>query len=507
MSLLLEYYTTPGSNPPPYAPTSREDHGNLGLPLSLTDVPHRYYPMPSRMDGHHNSNSLFSPESESTAATSVYDPVEPVSIPEPPLSAAPSHVSSLLPTYTTGASVTPMNASSAGSHSDALTSALTLRITNQPSRGTAYDLGDIIQGTILFAPWKKPDGDDLQEISSVMVVLQCVESGVAGGGKMNTRTFRLTYHIVPDMAMPPDGMVSTGYIYSFPFSLQIPHIRQEDDGPCQCHSGSEQPPEHCMHSSLPPTFPSGSEREPADTPTIKYQLCAMVRGPHYNTLTHETKTTTICRTVQDIHLIPSYTSYPASAAGVPVRPISVAVDIQPRPGFFKSSKKLCGGKLEVSIPGQGVDLAVDRGASMLVPLDLRFVGAVTGTTTPQIQRVTLELCARTSYSTSRKGMSLLEARKNKPAFAKTTFHSIPLAVMDGSQCQWTKLSTHFSASLSVPFEWRPTTAIPPAFKSCTVEREYKFGACVYIEGLRTPLRLQVPAQVVSSFHPRSLILV
>lgn len=505
MSLLLEYYTTPGSNPPPYAPTSREDHGSLGLPLSLTDVPHRYYPMPSRMNG--PSNSLFSPESESTAATSVQENAESVSMPGPPLSAAPSAGSSQLPSYTTGASITPMNGTmnGTGSHSsDALTSALTLRITNQPSRGSAYDLGDIIQGTILFAPWKKHDGDGLQEISSVMVVLQCVESGVAGGGKLNTRTFRLTYHVVPDMAMPPDGMVSTGYIYSFPFSLQIPHIRQEDDGPCQCRNEQAQ----CMHSSLPPTFPGASESDPADTPTVKYQLCAMVRGAHYNVLTHETKTATICRTVQDIHLIPSYTSYPASAAGVPVSPVSAAVAIQPRPGFFKSSKKLCNGKLEASIPGQGVDLAVDLGASMQVPLDLRFVGALPGSTTPQIQRVTLELCARTSYSTSRKGMSLLEARKNKPAFVKTTFHSIPLAaleVRDGGQ--WTKHPTHFSALLSVRFVWHPTTAIPPAFKSCTVERDYKFSAGVYIEGLRTPLRLQVPAQVVSSFHPRSLILV
>lgn len=519
MSLLLDFHTLPGSSePPPYAASNRaQPQSNLGLPSSIADAPHRFYPMPSRMT--QEPNSLFSPESESTAASSVHAlPFSPPSgsaqqqtITEP-LTAATTN-ESLLPSYTTGAEIRP-NINPQNAQSDTLTSALKVQINNEPSNGQSYDVGDIIQGTIMFAPWKKGDKDK-QEISSVMVVLQGVEVSMANGGLGNNRTFRLAFHLVPDLAMPPDGTVSVGYIYSFPFSVQIPELRQteetpEPDCPCHCKDSEGQP----LHRTLPPTFPGGNvdslnnNGATIETAHIRYQLCAMVRGPLYNSVTHETKTTTVCKSIQDIQVTPSYTTYPASAVDQATPPVMGEVEVRPRQGLFKASRKSASGTLHIQMSGQPINLAVDQAYSALIPLDLTFMGSSSSSAMPTISRISLDLVARTSYTTSRRYMSLQDARVSKPSVVKTGFERIPLSHVDMvSSCEWTTREDGSSkATINVPLTWEPTLSISPSFESCTIEREYKFSASVHVQGAKLPVRVQVPAHIVASFRPKSLVL-
>lgn len=526
MSLLLDYHSSPGAAPPPYAPSNNAQPQMNRPPLVANEMPHRYYPMPRRMDGEVNGeggySSLFSPaESDSTVPTSFHDH-------PPPPSSPPAETA--LPQYSTGAQVRRVashQAASAltatpnlgnGGNSDVLTSALTIRITNQPSKGngTYYDVGDIIQGTIMFAPWKKGD-EEKQEISSVTVVLQGQEVTLASGGIVCNRVFPITYHIVPDMAMPPEGAVTPGYIYSFPFSLQIPEMRQEGTGgECKCQK---------KHQTLPPTFPGGildSAATTSDTARIYYQICAAVRGPLYNTTTHETKIITLCRSVFDIHVIPSYTiGQVLPESQQQVTPPVAQLEIKSRSGmnWMKSSKLQCNGILraEMQQQQQPMCLAVDFGYSTLIPIDLSFHSLGTGNPAnlPQIQRISLELLARTTYNTSRKSISLSEARiaRKQPAF-KIAFQRFVLSHVDmtsDNSCQWTKRvssegtsnDNSYGTQLNIPLTWEPTTSIPPTFESCSIERDYQFMICIHVHGVKNSLNIQVPIRILASFQPRS----
>lgn len=636
MSLLLDYHGSTESAPPPYAPSTRSHLQDLGLPLSLSDVPHRYYPMPSRMEGHNGQpNSLFSPESsQSTAATSDVFPDQSQNDRENPAdSTLPLVMStthdSLLPSYTTGARITPnpnfftsnnrsfsTNFSSSSnngiSDSNAVLSALTLQITNPPPFPRShYDIGDIIQGTIMFAPWKK-GADNKQAITSVMVVLQGLEVSMANGGVATHRTFRLAYHVVPDMAMPPEGIVAAGYVYSFPFSVQVPEVRQENDSGCSCKfepsssstdiqqqgastsgggtgessdtkvvagqndgedTNGNQPVTAGKHRTLPPTFPGGTAGNTMDAAHIRYQLCAMVRGPQYNTTTRETKITTVCRSVQDIPVMPSYRTAvttavpninenpndPRSYLHAHHPPVRANLEVKlSRSKIFKSSISISSkrppstGTLHVAMSGQPINLALDFAQSKLILLDLEFVsdddsissaenmtlgGAGAGAGLQiQIQRVSFKLLARTLFTASRKGLSLGEARATKPAAIKTMLQTFPLSRVDISSnssnggCTWTRqpqqqrrqqpgaqsrtaAATTFKSSLQIPLSWDPLAAsaagiaIAPAFESCTIQRDYQFAVYVHVVGVKAPVKVVVPANVVASFRPRSFMVI
>ncbi|KAF5093917.1 hypothetical protein D0Z00_003788 [Geotrichum galactomycetum] len=136
---------------------------------------------------------------------------------------------------------------------DRLTSALTIRVDR-----TRFSLGDIIQGTIMFVPWRKKDSNQPQGISGVNLLLVIKETTFSNSSSNTnlacSQTYKLGYHIVPEMAMPPDGTVSTGYIYSFPFSVQVPNVKVSPN------EASQQLPDYTLYYTSTTTTHSSSSR-------------------------------------------------------------------------------------------------------------------------------------------------------------------------------------------------------------------------------------------------------
>lgn len=578
MSVLLDFHTLPGSSePPPYSAAGRDDTSrltDLGLPSSIAGTPHRYYPMPSRLEGAGGDGSLFSPETESTMPSSFHGSsayldsdlahlaagtgaAGVAGAGEAPLTEERTNESSLLPSYTTGAQVTP-NVNLARDYSDTLTSALTLRVTNTPANGRAFDVGELIQGIVMFAPWQKPqhsgpwhyrhqEEQSTQRISAVSVALQCTEVSMADGGSVAGahRAIRLVSHVVPDLAMPPDGAAAVGYIYSFPFSVQVPEVRQSPETPereracnCKAEGESEGEGDGFLHTTLPPTFPGGNldalneTGRTLATARVRYQLCAVVRGPQDNTLTGETKTVTVCKTLHDVPITPSYTLpqvvVPGEVEAV-AKGQAVIKAKQGGSGLFKANRKAVSGllKAELSLPpllALPLTLALDQSFSTVLPLDLVFQSSNSAGSMalPQIESISVGLLARTTYTASTfsrssggsKPISLQSARLRKPSLIKTGYLLHPLSQLDLStqpQPHWSMMSDAgtggFKTTVQVPLEWSPgEDAPPPGFKSCTIEREYKLAVSVHVRGVKlAAVKVQAPVRVVTSFRPRSVL--
>lgn len=594
MSLLLDYHSSTSSAPPPYALAPGAPNSPISLPAnSISDLPHRYYPMPRRMEsneanedgssvpdmateerltGHTNtalgvpqvnSNSLFSPASVITDLSSM-DYSTPASYvpgltPEeeqeeaqlPAVELSESNISGAgLPEYSTGAQITRAptepeqstlsrlnqhlhpHHNNSTADDDRLTSALTIRIDR-----TRFSLGDIIQGTIMFVPWRKKDSDQPQGISGVNLLLLVKESTFSSlGSNANiscSHTYKLGYHIVPEMAMPPDGTVSTGYIYSFPFSVQVPNVKMSPDEACTCGA-------HAEHMRLGPSFSRPGVK-------VEYQLCATVRGPQVSALTSESRIVTLCRSVRDLEIVSSYPPLAGDSPGHSSSDSDAATRVHSAQANLKfggtlktlwsSSKKAtaaANGQLSIQLTmpnsstGGGLRLALDRAYSMLLPLELDFAG----TGTPSVQRTSLELRSTTTYLASRKVATLDQARaapKLAAAAIKTVTETLVLAQHEMNADWQQGESGHKTCTVSIPLAWDPevlsqssapggpalaasgpaapgastTAAVSPSFKSCVVEHQHELELKVFVSGgtglkKQVCVGLKVPLEVVAT---------
>jgi hypothetical protein len=488
-----------------------------------------------------NANSLFSPASIITDLSSMDHPTPTPYFPGLPLEGvqgeaqlpavelSESNVSGAdLPEYSTGAQITraPTEPEQSAlsrlnqhlhphhhnntADDDRLTSALTIRVDR-----TRFSLGEIIQGTIMFVPWRKKDSNQPQGISGVNLLLLVKETTFSNPSSNTnlacSHTYKLGYHIVPEMAMPPDGTVSTGYIYSFPFSVQVPNVKVSPDEACTCGA-------HAEHMRLGPSFSRPGVK-------IEYQLFATVRGPQISTLTSESRIVTLCRSVRDLEIVPSYPplvidspGQNSSSSDAATRIYSAQADLKfggTLKTLWSSSKKAAAAangrlSLQLTVPNSstsnGLRLALDRAYSMLLPLELEFMG----TGTPSVQRTSLELRSTTTYLVSRKLVSLDQARatpKLAAAAIKTATETLVLAQHEMNADWQLADSGGKKCTLSIPLAWDPTmlsqtavgttlaatvpathmtasttAAVSPSFKSCVVEHQHELELKVFVAG-------------------------
>lgn len=595
MSLLLDYHTSANSAPPPYAPSPGASVPPISLPAnSISNLPHRYYPMPRRMESneaegdsrsvtdattddriagstpsqvHANVNSLFSPASVMTDPSSMDDQQHSSLVPttaEPQTEAGLPDVELFetnisgteLPEYSTGAQITraptePEQSALSrlnqhllphhhGGDDDRVTSALTIRVDR-----TKFSIGDVIQGTIMFVPWRKKDNNSPQAITGVNLLLFAQETTYLNPGSNTnvacSHTYKLGYHIVPEMAMPPDGTVSPGYIYSFPFSVQVPNVKVSPEEECKCAA-------HIEHTHLAPSFSRPGVK-------VEYQLCATVRGPQVSALTSESRIVALCRGVCELEIVPSYpplavvgpahsddsdTSMSVYSAQADLKFGSTLRTLWKSGGGNSSSKKTmvaANGRLslQLSVPtgsdGSLLRLALDRVYSTLLPLELEFVGKGV----PSILRTSLELRSTTRYLVSRKFNSLDQARAN-PKLAATAIKTVTETVVLSQHeikagCQFVESATaagRHTVSVSIPLAWDPaaillssSTAVEPlpspttkligakaqtisaSFKSCFVEHDHELELNVFVAGgvamkKSVCVSLQVPLEIIST---------
>lgn len=449
----------------------------------------------------------------------------------------------LLPQYSTGAEVTPKSHAENQNLKNALTILLGSRA--QP----VYDVGDIIEGSILFAPWENnkynnvsTDDHQQQVIAIVGVVLESHEITTSSTGVLASHTVtKLRHHIVPDLAMPPDGVVYPGFVYKFPFSIQVPEARSNA---CRCSSNH--------HDQLAPSVgvPGGSLVDsqiaemnggvPKNATRIYYRLRAFVKDVQPETK----KLVTLCKGHHDLRIVPSYAptfeQSPSENDHEGKIPAVVTVTHEVNhgsSGFWLAPRKTTGvGLMKVQMPGRPVLFALDTPFSTTVPIDLTFEATSTAENErlPQIDKVVLMLECETSYSMI--DSSLSDEKDEKPSATtktadsdiKTVVSQTVLVDVAGKSFKWNRRSNFepepagyplrrssldqykenlYEINSSISFKWNVSNknGITPGFESCCVRREYKLITNIHIHGTKSPVRVAVPAEVVASLHPRSIV--
>lgn len=435
-----------------------------------------------------------------------------------------------LPAYSTGADVSPIRDAR---NSDDTGMALTIEMDRHSGGGTnTYDVGDLLSGTLRYRAWTVD-----QDVALVGIVLESHEITATPDsfGVASNRVTKLTYHIVPAVAMPKRGF-REGFVYRFPFSLQVPDMRPEA---CGCAGGE--------HSQLAPTVgvPGGAlaDRElleahggvPDNVARVYYRLRAFVKVVQPGSA----KFKTLHVAYHDLRLQPSYELGPLREEEVPVSGVAQVTRVmkESTTGFWRTSRKVAAGSLCISVPSQPLVFALDEPFSTKVPVGLSFAFASPSTTgaasrpeeeLPQVSKVVLELVTETRYSTNGEplekeahaggaGDDVSKSAAAAAAAMVTVCQSAVLATARSKEIpRWTPAvgaphpptpppPPHFEVSVPVALNWDVTSRLSPSFESCAISRCYRLRTCVYVQGTKTPVRVETGVRVVRSRVARSSV--
>lgn len=450
--------------------------------LASNARPQEYSSTNDRPNSMYNRNSSYSFASTSTSSNNSENTYTPsTSIHNMILDSDTSD----LPSYSVGADVQPITVK------NALSSLLKINVANsQPT----YDIGDILYGTILFAPRKEV------LISDIYIVLEGEEAAVKSGWTSDVylkRGMKLGYHVVPSSALPADGKAIPGYLYSFPFSLQIPEFGQASG----CKEGILE------HSRLPPSLGSPPElvlpqnNLPDNAVRITYRLRAGVKIPDLSS----GGTKIHCNAISFVYITPSYSLAPNALQRVHRSPRTICTDL--KRNLLKRSVK---GSLELHIPDIP-SLPLTSVSATTIPLMISFLPSKEDASSPPplVHLISTKLIART-ISASQSAFTTTPPTEcpestsmyeNKFSLSRISPKSTPwtLDMFKASRCN---SKAAYSAAFQLPL-WLPKSKlIVPTFESCIVARDYSLIITVYMQD-KTMFSISVPVNVISTLAPRS----
>ena len=535
-------------SPPPYNLVLPENHHTGSCPITWADQHYRSYNIThdDSMNGFRNSFDSSTSSVETTHSSWIHQQAQDDQLEQDPYAE--------LPQYSIGAQITPTVLTPEETRHTPLTIQLTPQVSlRQPG---CYDLGDIIQGMIVFVPWKmkfnsnqhqdgssssseeEDEGPEEQMIASVGIVLESFEITNGKAGIASNEKTQLNYYNVPSVAFPSHGMVRPGFVYKFPFSMQIPDARPS---PCGCECPHE-------HTQLAPSFgapahslakePGNSSGVPNNAARIYYRLGAFVKWVKTNPTTNEKSITTLCRGYQDIKLFPSYSLIDQSLFMGQSAPSQY---VSSKPEAIKLGRmwhsKGDTGIMSVRMPGQPIALALDTPFSTSVSVEANFSISLPSHqqasshsfVPPKIQKVSLELVSKTTYSLVDQPLSTSASNPEFAKYLKEVSQSTQIAQLDSSssstnnqELQWSPLigevgstllqskrllpsSLSYNATMNIPLSWKADDMMnmTPSFESCSITRGYYLVAKVFVQGLKLPISVQVPVRVVPSLVARS----
>lgn len=392
-----------------------------------------------------------------------------------------------LPMYSAGADVQPVTVHNS-------ISTLSKIVISNPR--PFYDIGEFIHGTIIFAPRKAVD------IDAIYIVLEGEEKTTKSSWTNDVYTkrhFKLAHHIVPHFALPTDMKALPGFIYSFPFTLQIPEILSS--GSCK-----EGVPEHFR---LPPSLGSPKERLtpeenlPHNVAQIVYNLRSCVKILDST----GTESRNYCHSLSFVRLLPSYSLAPNSLQRV-----------KNKNGYARQSvkrgmlKKSCKGIMELkmfNVPA----LPIVSSTPTTLPLLLSFVPSMDDSSIPppQVSLISVKLNARTLYSTENSFTTSPPAEDLETTTAVnqkfSVFRLTPETTrweFDVSKAAQENGRPAYSTLFHLPLSLPQDSLIVPTFESCLVARDYTIEVTAYLSD-KSMLTLSTPVNVVASLAPRSNI--
>jgi hypothetical protein len=401
-----------------------------------------------------------------------------------------SRVSTILPDYTSGVSITPNK-----------TNVINMVTIVLDSPQTSYDIGDIVHGSIVFKPRKRID------VTSVGIYLMGEEVTMKSSwtsDRFVKRSFKIGHHIVPEETLPENNICEPGFTYSFPFNMVIPDLIPSTESSC-CKEGVP------LHYRLPPSLGTPPELSEGvlDVPNraarITYSLVASVRVP----MTKGRTSPFLSQYVKYIRICPSYTPY-----------CQLLQSSQNPPSYKSSSqsavrknllKRTTSGNLFASILETPILSLCDNSPPTSLSIKVSYCPVSKSSLLPpppKIRKVSMNIIAETIYSTYN-SMHLKMSAEDK-ANLQTATQKISTLQVSPYQYQnlWNlddeSQNSYFTQFL-IPLKLSEISQwLPPTFESCFISRRYKIEVTITTSSNgSSPITVETPLMVLGSLFPRS----
>ena len=401
-----------------------------------------------------------------------------------------SRVSTILPDYTPGVSITPNK-----------TNVINMVSIVLDSPQTTYDIGDIVHGSIVFKPRKRID------ITSIGIYLMGEEVTLKSSwtsDRFVKRSFKLDHQIVPEETLPENNICEPGFTYSFSFHLVIPDLIPSTENSC-CKDGV--PSHYRLPPSLgsPPELPEGILDVPNRAARVTYSLVASVRVP----MTKGRTSPFLSQFVKYIRMCPSYT------------PSCKLLQSHQNPQKCKSSsqgvvrknllKRTTSGNLFASILETPILSLCDNSPPTSLPIKVTYCPISKGSTLPpppKIRKVSINVIAETTYSTYNSMHPKMGAEDK--ANLQTATQKISTLQVSPYQYQnlWNldnESQNSYSTQFMIPLKLSEISQwLPPTFESCFISRKYKIEVTITTNGNgNSPIIVETPLMVLGSLFPRS----
>lgn len=341
---------------------------------------------------------------------------------------------------------------------------------------TVYDLGDIIQGIVSVAPTCQ------MKLDTLLVLFECIETTQIlrwTSENDKRRCITINFHRVP---LPDDRTILPGFLYTFPFSIQVPETKP--GAPC---SGG-----FTDHKRLSPSL-SALDGSPAKGPvSIQYRLHAAMGTGSVDHM----------HAYAPLFVLPSYSVSPNAERRINATNTHIATQkLRSRTGLRRSvaTKPYAQIRLDKLPP-------LPVSTTTIVPILLTAFGG--NNIPPTVTTVSAKLVSYTIYS----GQSQFTA--SPPVLYAPGTLDFSSTVLLGSYTManpvWKREEDVATSQLTNATILNLPVAlpalIPPTFESCYISRVYSLLVSLTIEGERHPLELEVPVNLVSPNPPRNMIM-
>lgn len=357
-----------------------------------------------------------------------------------------------------------------------------------------YGLGDVIYGNMLLAPKQQVS------VANIAMMLEVEEIAIKPGWSKDIVTRRritLATHTVPDSAFSSDSVGRPGYIYSFPFVIQIPEAKSLSSSLLQFDDTNASPMEYMRLAPTlgsPPEFLFPEYDLPGNIVRISYRLRATVR----TRILKSRETYKLDNGYSYIHVTPSYSLSPTAAKRTTKELHTIQHSIKKG-----KLKKVNFGVMEMQmkkLPNFSLK------SHLTAPLTLSFRPDNPSNGPPTIQQIKITLVSRTLYSSE--GTFATSPPGETHDGINAIFQQVPLAKLspESSSISWdfNALSRKYVADLLIPLTLADDRRIIPTFESCFISRDYSLEIRLQLDSnSKSSPMISVPVNLVASTNPTS----
>ena len=372
-----------------------------------------------------------------------------------------------LPAYCLGSYVSPETPETMSA------SMLQIQIKNTQK---SYDIHDFITGEIKFSP-KAP-----VNVSSIIAVLESQEvisQSKWMTSKQNNRITILQSQMIPLSLMSSGSEFVPGFVYTFPFSLQVPEYRPQSAAQ-KCVDDNQE------HTRLAPSLgaPPGchpSESIENNLAYITYSVKGLVK------VKKNSKTVTLCQGYQTINIQPSYTLSPLAQYKVKQHPYSCVHSYSLKRGLVKSNQK---GQIMLKL-SKHTAVPMNRATNMTLSLTTAQCTSV------QVSKIRMDLIATTNFFDECK-INTFELASFKPWGTNWVLNPDQNEISPNPSNN----ARLYTAKFSIPIMLPENRLVTPTFESCLMSRSYSLIVTVTTAD-RVQYSLTVPVNVVALLNTKS----